>query len=299
LTYERAMLADGGGTIADKTGPEKGGACRCWASRGHGQGWSYIQKVNKVSVTVLDNWGNGGRDFTRTIPFDKLAAVMTAAEVQAACDTGQLVHVDATGFYLRNAPLPEPKEEKPAEPAAPGIEAMRQALKEGVKVVAVPQLFPTPPDLAARVVELADIKPGHRVLEPSAGMGALLQAIGNAPDKVAVEINATLVERLACAGLSGLRVHQGDFLACNGDLGEFDRVVMNPPFENGADIRHIEHALAMLKPGGRLVAICANGPRQRERLMPLASEWEDLPDGSFKEQGTNVSAALLIIERCN
>ena len=57
---------------------------------------------------------------------------------------------------------------------------------------------------------------------------------------------------------------------------------MNPPFERGSDIRHIEHALTFLKPGGRLVAICANGPRQRERLQPMASEWIDLPAGSFK-----------------
>jgi hypothetical protein len=99
IAYERAMLAQDGGTVADRTGPEKGGACQCWASpRG---GWSYIQKVNKVSVTVLDNWGNGGGNFTRTIPFDKLTAVMTAAEVQSARDAGRLIEsADGTGFYL-------------------------------------------------------------------------------------------------------------------------------------------------------------------------------------------------------
>lgn len=100
LTYERALLAADGGTVADRTGPEKGGACQCWASpRG---GWSYIQKVNKVSVTVLDNWGNGGGNFTRTIPFDKLAAVMTAADVQAKRAEGQLVEAaDQTGFFVK------------------------------------------------------------------------------------------------------------------------------------------------------------------------------------------------------
>lgn len=76
----------------------------------------------------------------------------------------------------------------------------------------------------------------------------------------------------------------------------FDRIVMNPPFENGADIKHIEHARHLLKPGGRLVAICANGPRQRDRLMPLASHWEDLPPGTFKDAGTMVNTALLVID---
>jgi hypothetical protein len=56
LAYERAMMEESGGTAADKVKPEKGGACRCWCSPGHGRGWSYIRKVNKVSVTVEDNW---------------------------------------------------------------------------------------------------------------------------------------------------------------------------------------------------------------------------------------------------
>ena len=58
----------------------------------------------------------------------------------------------------------------------------------------------------------------------------------------------------------------------NGELGTFDRIVMNPPFDHGADIRHIEHARGKLKPGGRLVAICAAGPRQRERFEATAAE---------------------------
>lgn len=92
-------------------------------------------------------------------------------------------------------------------------------------------------------------------------------------------------------------VQQRDFLQCNDDLGHFDRVLMNPPFANGQDIAHIRHALQMLKPGGRLVAICANGPRQNEQLRPLVEQyggtWEVLPAGTFKESGTGVNAAML------
>src|SRR4029079_13745273 len=81
LAYERAMLGESGGIVADRVKPEKGGACRCGPSpRG---GWSIIQKVNKVSVTVLDNWGNGGKNFTRTIPFDQLKGLVSKAEVGA------------------------------------------------------------------------------------------------------------------------------------------------------------------------------------------------------------------------
>jgi hypothetical protein len=64
----------------------------------------------------------------------------------------------------------------------------------------------------------------------------------------------------------------------------------------GADIRHVEHALGKLDPGSRLVAIVANGPRQRERLEPIAMEWIDLPAGSFAGQGTSVNAAMVVLD---
>ena len=187
LAYERAMLADSGGTIADKTGPEKGGAVRCWVGRGS---WVYIQKVNKISVTLLDNWGNGGANFTRTVEFDKLAGVMTAAQVEQQRAAGLLVELaNKTGFTLRAAPTDETNDRTPPEHAAAAvqtakpdelrtdIEAMRETVKAGVQVVSAPQLFPTPPGLAARMVDLAGLAIGMRVLEPSAGTGRLLEAL--------------------------------------------------------------------------------------------------------------------------
>jgi protein-L-isoaspartate O-methyltransferase len=197
------------------------------------------------------------------------------------------------------------------EAAAAPFKALEEQLKCGVKVIAAPQLFPTPSELAARMVEEANIEPSQDVLEPSAGTGAICKAIlaSEPTAKVfAVEINGRLCELLSqtitpredadqriCRN-----VLQGDFLEQNGNLGQFDRILMNPPFENGADIKHIQHAMHMLKPGGRLVAICANGPRQQAALKPLAENsggwYEDLPAGTFASQGTNVSTALLLIE---
>jgi hypothetical protein len=101
LAYERAMLADAGGTVADRSPVEKGGAVRCWASPRHGRAWSYIKRVNKVSVSINDNYGNGGANFTRTIELDKLTAIMTAAEVEQARADGRLLDLeDGTGFIL-------------------------------------------------------------------------------------------------------------------------------------------------------------------------------------------------------
>jgi protein-L-isoaspartate O-methyltransferase len=183
-------------------------------------------------------------------------------------------------------------------PAAAEIDAMRETLRAGVQVVTAPQLFPTPGDVARQVVDLADIQPGDRVLEPSAGTGALLTAINGRTSTcgvvLAVEINHHLADRLRAAFPLAV-VYTADFLTWQPDA-PVDRIVMNPPFRNAEDIKHIQHARRMLAPGGRLVAICANGPRQQDQLQPLATEWIDLPPATFAEAGTNVRVAIMVID---
>jgi len=195
------------------------------------------------------------------------------------------------------------------------INAMREQLKTGIQVISAPQLFPTPVDLAQRMSDIT-LEPDStehgrswkrtalHILEPSAGTGQLIGALGASwypcGKMVAVEINSTLVDRLKIE-FPLTNVLQGDFLLCSPEeLGYFDRVIMNPPFVNGSDIKHITHAVKFLKPGGRLVALCANGPRQQSKLKPLAEDsggyYEPLPSGTFSAQGTSVNVALLIIE---
>jgi phospholipid N-methyltransferase len=204
-----------------------------------------------------------------------------------------------------------PRAPKAPDPVAEDFAALKTALKAGVQVVVAPQLFPTPPALAARMVELAGIEPGDRVLEPSAGTGNILRAIvdaevsrkagGPAPHVVAIEINQALADALPKHLASD--VVCDDFLkvmsehpVCPDTENGFDRVIMNPPFGQAQDIAHIKHALIFLRPGGCLVGICANGPRQQAELRPLATTWEELPEGTFSDQGTNVRTVLLTID---
>jgi Domain of unknown function (DUF3560) len=164
------------------------------------------------------------------------------------------------------------------------FDAMKASLKAGVQVVSADQLFPTPPDLCARMVRLAGIGEGDRVLEPSAGTGNIVQAIrarGGKPFPIEIDPRLANLAAAVCA----------DFLSIHRQKDFVDAVVMNPPFKDGADIKHILHALTFLKPGGRLVAICAGGPRQIEQLRPLCDTWEPLPEGTFA--GTGVHAVLL------
>ncbi len=78
---------------------------------------------------------------------------------------------------------------------------------------------------------------------------------------------------------------------------------MKPPFADGADVDHITHALRLLRPGGRIVALCANGPRQTAKLHPRIREmggaWEELPAGTFAAAGTSVRTVLLTASKPN
>lgn len=176
------------------------------------------------------------------------------------------------------------------------------------RVVSAFNLFQTPPELARRLAGLllpapcSSLPASARILEPSAGLGRLYEAVrrrSTAPVvlvELAAECAAELYRETATDPAATLI--QADFLACDADRlgGLFSHILMNPPFKMGRDIKHIEHARRLLAPGGRLVALCAAGPRQRRRLQPAAAGWIDLPPGSFKSEGTNVAAAMCVFQ---
>lgn len=166
--------------------------------------------------------------------------------------------------------------------------------------IAVHQLFQTPPELADRLVALLDLQPGARVLEPSAGLGRLLDAlILVAPrEVVAVDIEPKCTAELYRQERPGVIIKQRDFLTVQPEeLGEFDAVVMNPPFTMRSDIKHIRHALNFLRHGGTLAAICLDAPNRREALGPLVERWIEIEAGAFKCTGTRVDTAMLVIRK--
>lgn len=177
------------------------------------------------------------------------------------------------------------------------------------------EAFYTPPDLVTRMIELADLATGMSVLEPSAGDGRLAVAARDAmhiPGKIQCQVTCVEIRDSAADVLAdlGFRVHGDNFLELNppgpeSDELPFDRIVMNPPFSNGADIDHVSHALKFLKPTGRLVAIMSAGVKTASTKLKKVEafykllegyEWSfrNVPDGSFKESGTNVRVTMLV-----
>lgn len=159
------------------------------------------------------------------------------------------------------------------------------------------QFYPTPPALAARVVEFASIGPDDRVLEPSAGQGAIAELLPR-ERTTCVEASA-----LHCTVLraKGLTVVHGDFLQLSRTtdallrVGDPTRVVMNPPFDRGQWEAHVEHAAALLALGGRLVAILPASAPKRLELPGFTLTWSEPIDGAFA--GTSISIVILIATR--
>ena len=171
--------------------------------------------------------------------------------------------------------------------------------------------YPTTPSLSRELVDLAGIAPGERVLEPSAGMGALvseLVARGAAVDAVewATARNSFLREEYA--GRANV-LHENDFLRVP-PSADYDAVVMNPPFSvprnRHADQDHVMHALRFLRPGGRLVALMApasadarHDARTREfhEWMTNAGvtvQWIPVAAGRFRISGTETPTVILV-----
>lgn len=186
----------------------------------------------------------------------------------------------------------------------PRFEAIKNREIEGTAPKAITgfNLFQTPRPVALRMAQLIKERAieGARILEPSAGLGRLYEPLEDLrAEWVMVEEAGECVNALRKSIKRAREIRQADFLAqtADGMGGTFDLVIMNPPFKQGRDIKHILHALDMLKEGGRLVSLCYNGIKQNEQLKKIATHWEVLPDGSFKSEGTAASVALLVIDK--
>lgn len=162
------------------------------------------------------------------------------------------------------------------------------------------QFFETPEKIAGAMCDLAGPLNGKVVLEPSAGKGRIAKA---AKDRGAaevrwVELDPSHERHLKAISEKGV---VGDFLGLEGGA-DADAVVMNPPFRNQQDIKHIRHAWSFMKPGGTLVAISSPGFTFREDricvdfrawLSEIGAKIETLPAGTFKSSGTMINTCMI------
>lgn len=181
---------------------------------------------------------------------------------------------------------------------------LRQRI-EALKFANIPGFFPTPPAVLAEMVERARLSSAFTALEPEAGAGAICDAIMTENPVIRLSVFERHHSLRQILKAKGYDLTGDDFMDSPPEL-RVDRVLMNPPFENGQDIDHVRRAFEHLNPGGRLVAVMSTGPFFRQdRKASEFRDWFDrlggektaLPEGAFKVSGTGVATCLVVIDR--
>jgi len=147
-----------------------------------------------------------------------------------------------------------------------------------------------PPDLEARlarVVEVAGIAPGWRVLDVGAGTGPLIphlaEAVGEAGLVVAVDFAMKMLAQAKAKGLGArARLAQASVAVLPFAAGRFDAVTCNAAFPHFPDHRRALSEMArVLRPGGRLVISLPVGRAAVEAIHHQAGgpiEHDSAPD---------------------
>lgn len=152
------------------------------------------------------------------------------------------------------------------------------------------QYYPTPQKAVDYLASDLYRIEGRKVLEPSCGCGRIMDALRDkGADVFGIEVDAVRANECRAKGHNVLTAN---FLESE-PTGDYDYVVMNPPFYGKHYAKHVKHALKFLKEGGVLKSILPITARYDHGL--LDGKWFDLPVGSFRESGTNINTTILTI----
>lgn len=180
------------------------------------------------------------------------------------------------------------------------------------------QQFSTPPSIAYLANWVANVNSSDVMLEPSAGIGGI--AVFAKKDGATVYVNELDPRRLEILkNMPFDGFYNEDAEQINNILGgtiEPTVIVMNPPFSSSSErniqntkigAKHIEEALKVLAPNGRLVAIVGQGmsdsaPAFRDWWKKIKSEYNVLAnvgiDGkNYRKYGTNFGIQMLVIDK--
>lgn len=154
------------------------------------------------------------------------------------------------------------------------------------------------------------------IVDPACGDGAFLghaAALGLAPAAhlAGCDLDAALVAELHARGLVGVRNADGLDPASLPDAA-FDLVVGNPPFgvatsgraALASEVRFLQRACALARPGGLVALVLPNGVLANERLRLLRADLLarttalaviGLPRDTFRHAGTSAACSLLLL----
>lgn len=181
------------------------------------------------------------------------------------------------------------------------------------------QQFSTPPAYSYLAAWVTNLNDKDTVLEPSAGAGGLVvPALNSGATVYANEIDPERAAFLKDLPVKEVFTEDAEYIdsILKGQMPAPSAIVMNPPFSRaghkmgdkmvqGMDLKHLDAALRLLKPGGRLVAIVGAGLHGRGKGFehwladnPYAVR-ADLEIGRdiYKSHGTTFPTRLLVIDK--
>lgn len=188
------------------------------------------------------------------------------------------------------------KRNEKAHVFANGTDKLKQSLEIGKTISEKKEYhaFYTPGFMSEQLMGFAQIMADDVVLEPSAGNGSLIEnIILHTTNIVAVELNENAFNDLS-KKFPNIELHNEDFLKFKSDK-RFDKVVMNPPFNGNAWVKHIKHAITMLKDDGEIFAIIPNNLRSDYFKKHVLSICESEILGQFDDsfEGTKISTLMI------
>ena len=170
--------------------------------------------------------------------------------------------------------------------------------------------YATPEPLGLKITEWLNIKPDEKVLEPSAGHGAIGRFFPGYSINVFIEPSYHLISKLKINTTGTVEETTFENYSF---VNKFDKIAMNPPFGVGGKEAefHLKKALYrhMKKNSeSRLIAIVPNGSTMNKRLESLYHEEEfinhfrliadiNLPACTFERTGTKVMCKIIIIDK--
>lgn len=177
--------------------------------------------------------------------------------------------------------------------------------------------FPTPVKVVDKMIKTANLKPDSIMLESSAGTGRILdeakKVINSIDNFVVIEMNG---ERQRILRDKGYKVDfNGTFEDSLNDsetlkkIKNCDKVVINPPFKNDSDVKHLLISYMFCADNADVVSILQENSlyydRQIHRVFKEflsligkdAYEVVSLPAGSFKDELTTVDTVIFHIKK--
>ena len=167
--------------------------------------------------------------------------------------------------------------------------------------------FATPEPIGYKMVQWANVKAGDKILEPSAGHGAISRFFSPTTENTIIEPSGRLAPQ-AQMNTENAKLINGVFE----DLhisNKYDAITMNPPFGTGGKtaIEHLSKAFRHLREGGRVIALIPRGGMADKRFTKWYESDEAknahmvgevlLPNVTFERAGTKVATRIVIIDK--